>query len=310
MLVKGWHVPQDLTCPIDVVVLSDDFHVIVFPDGHPRFEAFEAMIRLTDRSPPIVRVIATFHDQSQIDFTNDPGTRHASATAGRRIFLTDIHAQIYRNDRRIAAQVSFTDEASEKIGLSFVGAGLPDAARSGLSDPGRHSMESSLPIMWRERSTVGTSGSHVDIGGVKFAALPLQHSGPHLTLRRAFMSEGHRMAIVRAGIRSIERGGPYDPNALRLVERLTIPSADGGIEFVIDFDDGLFSCRIGASGRLVSGKAWTEIHQDAVKLALEPDSPSWTMARPVLVTLSDAGGASGYTIVTEIGGRPHRLPGP
>ena len=48
-----------------------DLHVMLYFVGHPEYEAVEAMINLQNSEKPLVRVIITRHDQTQIDYVND-----------------------------------------------------------------------------------------------------------------------------------------------------------------------------------------------------------------------------------------------
>ncbi|NIK46674.1 hypothetical protein [Variibacter gotjawalensis] len=281
-----------------MTVFRDDIHVMVYMDGHPEFEAVEAMIRFVNDESPIVRAIVTLHDQSQIDHTNDTSVRDATSVGGRRVVTTDVSASVVRQAARIHARVSFAAYSGEVIDLRFVGAGLPHADHSGLSDPGGHSSRLSLPIMWREKSTVGIDGSCVHVGDKAYDATVLRQVTADYAIRRAYLTEGHRMAVIRAGNRKIARRKSSEISP-RLLDRLVFTSPDAALQFSIVFIGGAFRCDLGEVEGIVTGEAWTEKGDACWTLVLQPQSPAWAVERRVVVRIEEAEGS--YDIATTIG---------
>ncbi|MGL4286835.1 MAG: hypothetical protein ACRCVA_10855 [Phreatobacter sp.] len=300
MRLKGWFIPADLPDPLDVAAFRDDVHVIATLDGHPRFEAVEAMIRQSGSGSAIVRAIVTLHDQSQIDHTNDANIHAATAAGGRRVVMTDVATSVTCDGGQVRAQLSFEAYTGERIALRFVGLGLASPERGGLTDPGGHAMGSCLPIMWRDRSTIGTEGTQVQVGTELYDVPLVQRIGPGRSLRKAFFAEGHRMAVIRAGRRRIAGSSEAgDPVAQRKVERLVFPSVDGQADLSMEFVEGAFRCHLGQARDLVTGEAWTEAVDATITVGLTPIAPAWAIARPVVAVISRDG--SGYEVTTTIG---------
>lgn len=301
MQSKGWLVPSNLRHPLDVAVLRDDTHFIATLDGHPQIEAVEAMIRSTGAGRVIVRAIVTMHDQSQIDYTNDAAIHAATTAVARQSILSDIDLSLERDHERVKARVAFQTYAGERIELVFVAIGLPSKERGGLTDPGQHSRGSSLPIMWRTRSTVGTDGTHVLVGARRYEAVIVHQIGPGRSIRKAYYTEGHVMAVIRAGRRRVAVTGKSSGfDDLQRITSLAFSSSDGTSEFLIEFEDGGFQCHLDAGRAVVVGEAWTEVIDDALRLHLVPTAPLWAGARAVVAEVSRHEGA--YEVETTVGG--------
>ena len=82
--------PPGVVQPFDLHRLHDDLHVMAFFDGHPAYEAVEAMIRRSADGPAAIRAILTRHDQTQIDHVNDDGLCAAARFAPRPTFRREI----------------------------------------------------------------------------------------------------------------------------------------------------------------------------------------------------------------------------
>ena len=66
----GVLLPPSVLQPFPLHFRRDDLHVMAFFQGHPAYEAVEAMIQLRADDRPAIRAILTRHDQSQIDHIN------------------------------------------------------------------------------------------------------------------------------------------------------------------------------------------------------------------------------------------------
>jgi hypothetical protein len=172
---------------------------MAFFEGHPEYEAVEAMIRRSVTGPALVRAILTRHDQTQVDHVNDE-TVWLAAQAGQRLTcLRDISVSesIFQGLQRI--RVEFSSHAGDAVTLDVVCASPPDRARGGLSDPGNHAATSSLPMMWRGSSALAGETTRVIISGVDFPVPVKFRAGPHFVAHQGYFTESHHMAVLRAG---------------------------------------------------------------------------------------------------------------
>ncbi len=310
----GLLLPPGVVQPFDLKFIADDLHVIAFFDGHPLYEAVEAMVRRSHVGPATVRAILTRHDQRQIDHINDPELLVAASETGREACLRSVSLLEERAGHGRRARVEFESHLGEAVVLDVVSLGPPDPARGGLSDPGRHAIVSSLPVMLRGASTMAGPASRVKINGVEFPIPVKFRAGPQVVAHHGFFTESHRMGLLRAGevksdLIALPQGfeigeidvtrldgatertrGQREGKRLRLQE-VRVGAARGPAgKFVLHFGEASdFSIRIDGSQTLVSGRVECRETGDISEIHLEPLQPDWAAARPVRLRLERCG---------------------
>lgn len=312
----GLLLPPDVVQPFGLRLLRDDLHVMAFFDGHPSYEAAEAMIRRRPEGGAVIRAILTRHDQSQVDHVNDEEQLEAARSARRETCLRSIALHEERTAAGPRARVTFESHSGEPVLLDVVAAGEPDARWGGLSDPGRHSGDSVLPLLWRGKSTLAGPASRVSIGGAPFR------------VTRGYYSERHSLGVLRAGVAELRLLATPEPIALggewryersgesiayRVTDvasdgRLAIERRGGPAELVVARPEGgclrvseiavgpglelsfgagaRFGMRIEAADDAVTGTYESRGRGDTTVLRLSPLQPAWARARAVEVQCS------------------------
>ncbi len=82
--------------------------------------------------------------------------------------------------------------------LDITTAGEPDEQRGGVSDPGSHSPNSSLPLMRRRASTLAAPQTLVLVSGRRFE-VPVKISAGAFVAHEGFFTEEHLFGAIRAG---------------------------------------------------------------------------------------------------------------
>jgi hypothetical protein len=195
--------PNWIVQPFNLRFEPDDLHVIAYVSDHPEYEAVEAMIRLRTGRAPLVRAILTRHDQSQIDHSNDEESSSNSFEERERCFR-DIACVTEESASSRRVVVRFESFRAELVELDITSLGLPAAERGGLSDPGNHSLGSSLPIMYRGRSALAAPGSRVTIDGRSLQIPARIEAAGRVIALAGFVTEVHHMAALRAGVVRLE----------------------------------------------------------------------------------------------------------
>ena len=190
--------PPDMLQPFPLRFRRDDLHVMAFFQGHPVYEAVEAMIRLRADGRPVIRAIITRHDQSQIDHINDAALLASFEGTQRACCRRDIDLQLVPLGAARRARLEFRSLQDERVVLDLITCGQPDARRGGLIDPGRHSPHSSLPLMWRGASTLADPRTRVTIDDVDYA-VPVKIRTGSFTAHEGYYSEHFSMGAIRAG---------------------------------------------------------------------------------------------------------------
>ena len=93
---------------------------------------------------------------------------------------------------------NFDSHAGEPVVLDITTVGEPDPKRGGISDPGSHSPNSSLPLMRRRASTLAGPQTAVFVGGKRFEVPVKIRSGPFVA-HEGYFTEGHTFGAIRAG---------------------------------------------------------------------------------------------------------------
>jgi hypothetical protein len=196
--IGGVPLPPGVIQPFFLRLHRDDLHVMAFFDGHPLYEAVEAMIETRADGSHGIRAILTRHDQSQIDHVNDDGLHARMRGAQREIHRRDIGLELHAHGPNRGARLQFTSGAGEQI-LLEVSTQRPPAPRgAGLSDPGGHSATSSLPLMWRAASALAGPDTRVTVDDLLYRIRPRLRSGAVVGCE-GYYTEGHSMGVIRAG---------------------------------------------------------------------------------------------------------------
>jgi hypothetical protein len=201
----GLRLPIGLIQPFGLGYIEDDIHAIAYFEGHSNYEAIEAMIKFSAVGKPLIRVILTRHDQSQIDYISDSKTVEAIRLGGlqRETKHAPMQIEADLDEVRPWIRIDFASAHSEIIQFKLHAASIPDAKRGGLTDPGSHSVGTSLPIMVRGRSTMAGPGTLVLIDQ-KTYPIPVQIANPpHFVGLKGFFTEQHHMGLVRAGTKRL-----------------------------------------------------------------------------------------------------------
>jgi len=245
--------PPGVLQPFALRFRRDDLHVMAFFEGHPSYEAVEAMIRYEAGGRYCIRAILTRHDQSQIDHINDDGLFAAFQGTARERYRREVDLHLEPSGAGRRARLEFVSMQGEHIVLDLVTVGQPDVKRAGLTDPGGHSAHSSLPLMWRGASTLADPRTCVTIDGVAYR-VPVKLRTATFVAHEGYYTEGHSMGVIRAGtvdlqlLRAPDRINvgaewTYREGERETVYRVTALGADGLLR-IAKLDD---------SGEIVAG---------------------------------------------------------
>ncbi len=194
----GLDLPADVLQPFLLRFRREDLHIMAFFGGHPDYEAVEAMIRYRADGTPAIRTILTRHDQRQIDHVNDDELFAEAGGVARQTCRRDIALAVDAPRGRRHARLEFLSHANEPIVLDITTVGEPDTRRGGVSDPGSHSPDSSLPLMRRDASTLAGPQTAVLVGGKRFD-VPVKISAGPFVAHEGYFTEGHTFGAIRAG---------------------------------------------------------------------------------------------------------------
>jgi hypothetical protein len=195
---RGLWLPPDVIQPFPLRFRRDDLHVMAFFEGHRAYESVEAMIKYGQDGSPSVRAILTRHDQEQIDHVNDEALVADGRGVDRQICYRAISVNADRLTGRRRARVEFVSFAGERIVLDITTVSEPDPKRGGISNPGGHSPNSSLPLMLRGASTLAGPQSEVRIDGKRLEIPRKLGTGP-VVAHEGYYTERHLFAAIRAG---------------------------------------------------------------------------------------------------------------
>ena len=194
----GIVLPSGLLQPFLLRFRREDLHIMAFFSGHPDYEAVEAMISYRGDGTPSIRAILTRHDQRQIDHVNDDALSAEGHGVARQTCRRDIALAVDAPPGKRHARLEFDSHAGEPVVLDITTTGEPDPRLGGISDPGSHSPNSSLPLMRRRASTLAGPQTAVFVGGKRFEVLVKIGSGPFVA-HEGYFTEGHTFGAIRAG---------------------------------------------------------------------------------------------------------------
>jgi hypothetical protein len=194
----GLVLPPGLLQPFLLRFRREDMHIMAFFSGHPDYEAVEAMISYRTDGTPSIRAILTRHDQRQIDHVNDDALSAEGHGVVRQTCRRDIALAVDAPPGRRHARLEFHSHAGEPVVLDITTVGEPDPMRGGISDPGSHSPNTSLPLMRRRASTLAGPQTAVFVGGKRFE-VPVKISSGLFVAHEGYFTEGHMFGAIRAG---------------------------------------------------------------------------------------------------------------
>src|SRR6478735_3899386 len=240
----GIVLPPDLLQPFLLGFRREDLHIMAFFRGHPNYEAVEAMIRYRADGAPSIRAILTRHDQRQIDHVNDDDLSAQAHGVDRQTCRRDIALAVEALPGRRHARLAFNSHASEPVVLDITTTGEPDPRRGGISDPGSHSLNTSLPLMRRRASALAGPQTAVFVGGKRFEVPVKISSGPFVA-HEGYFTEGHTFGAIRAGTISYRlKTRPelmatgeqwiFESDERRMVYRIASRDTDGRLSIASD----------------------------------------------------------------------------
>jgi hypothetical protein len=333
---RGVLLPPGVIQPFFLRFTREDWHVMAFLEGHPAYEAVEAMVRERPEGGWAIRAIITRRDQSQMDHLNEAEPTAAMRGALREVFARNIDFTLDLTTRQPRARLAFVSGEDEPVVLSLTALGPPDAANAGLSDPGGHSAVRSLPLMWRGASTLAADDTWVEIAGRRYEA-PVRVLGPGRTAREGYLTRGHHMGVIRAGeVRlkplraptALAPGGEwaFESDGREIVYRIIGEAPDGllTIERQGSLREVITARPVGERLELLAVAAPDAdglalsidgdrfelsidrqplvtgyVRADADVIVLQPETPDWATRRPVRVEIARADGAIAF--VTAVG---------
>lgn len=160
--------------PFNLFFQRNDFHVIVYFEGHPEYEAVEAMIKEREEKEPFIWAIITRHNQTQIDHINDEKAVEKIAEerrlleSQRQVFYTPIQFSRTEVNGKLRILLEFVSFKGENIVFDLYTVARPNSKYGGLTDPEGHAKTTSLPVMWRERSTLASPKSRITFDGKEY----------------------------------------------------------------------------------------------------------------------------------------------
>jgi hypothetical protein len=336
----GVRLPAGFVQPVFLTYAPDDLHIMAVMDGHPDYEAVEAMIRKRMDGGYAIRAIVTRHDQSQVDHINDDEVAREMAGADRAMVRRAITLTLSSVGARPRAVLAFESFAGEAVQLDITAAGPPVAAGAGLTDPGDHSRDVSLPLMWRGASALAGPQTHVTVDGRRYGT-PFRFARGPFVAHEGYFTERHLMGAVRAGVveqtliaapalaaagadwiferdgrRVVWRAADAGDGRLRIdSDGESVIARPAGASLILervrlggddglslDFGDATFAFAMAGQNDLVTGR----LGASPGSISLEPTDPAWAVARAVHVTCRRDGNRLTATTTIGLGSEPAR----
>ena len=221
-----------LVNPFNLLYEKSDIHVMLYFTGHPEYESIEAMI--CDKNTNDIRVIITRHDQTQIDYMNNKEKvdRLQRSGTNREVYYAQIDYRKNIRNSRPEVGLLFRTIDNEQVDFKLFCAGKPSKKHAGLTNPEGHSATTSLPVMYRDLSTLASTESSVVIDGVKYAIPVLIQVPIFFTGLKGYYSENFKMGIIRAGEQDSEI--IQYPNNYTVGEKWVYKTSNGLCEYTIN----------------------------------------------------------------------------
>ncbi|WP_304225290.1 hypothetical protein [Gracilinema caldarium] len=193
---EGISLRNTLIDPFFVHFEKYDYHIISYFTNHEKYECIEAMIKDTDN----VRIILTFKDKTQIDYLNneDVFLSMKEESKNRHLVFTPIECKLNTKKAKPEITINFTTNDKELISWFFQCVGNPSEKYGGLINPEGHSEHTSFPIMYREKSTLGSKNVKLTIDN-KEMNIPVEiNKAPFFVALKSYYSESFLIGIIRA----------------------------------------------------------------------------------------------------------------
>ena len=181
--------------PFFVYFEKYDYHIISYFTNHEKYECVEAMIKDADN----VRIILTYKDKTQIDYLNneDVFLSMKEESNNRKIVFTPIECKLNIKKAKPEISINFTTNDKELLSWFFQCAGKPSEKYGGLINPEGHSEHTSFPIMYREKSTLGSKSVKLTIDN-QVMNIPVEiDKAPFFVGLKSYYSESFSMGIIR-----------------------------------------------------------------------------------------------------------------
>lgn len=190
--------------PFSIHYVHYQFHIMLFLEDHPEYEAVEAFI--TETPSLSIRAIITAHDQTQVDYYNTEKSRDELKSLGldRAMHYAEISYKRTGKNGGTKVSMQFDTVEGKKIDFFMDLAAEPMTKYGGLVDPEGHSPTTSLPVMYRESSALAGSKSFVSFDGKKYSIPVLVDASPFFKGYKGYFSNEMRIAVLRAGKSTIE----------------------------------------------------------------------------------------------------------
>lgn len=204
--------------PFDILFDSNSFHVMLFFKNHKEYESIEFMIKENIDKKNLIRGIITRHDGSQIDYFND---EEIVKEINKNNYLRETYysSMYYKRDivdSKTYINIKFKTIKNENIDFIFHAASELSSKYGGIIDPGEHSKNSSLPIMYREKSTLAGPKSKISIDGKSYE-IPVKVNIPvFFKGLEGYYSESFDMLIFKPSKRIL--------NSIKIPEKLQFES--------------------------------------------------------------------------------------
>ncbi|EPX63585.1 hypothetical protein D187_005993 [Cystobacter fuscus DSM 2262] len=189
--------PESIVQPFIITFDRHEVQVIALLANHPVYDAIEVMVTRRTGRPPLLRAIITQLDGVQIDFINDEemARERAAVLTNRRTLYRPMQYEEGERNGLPTMRLRFTSHEGERILLSFEAFSPPTPEQGGFINPGNHSEDSSLPMMWANTSAFAHPSSQVTVDGISYQLRPAPQPGALLFI----YSEDFLIGVIREG---------------------------------------------------------------------------------------------------------------
>jgi len=190
---------ESVVQPFLITFERHEVQVIAGLANHPEYEAIEVTVTRRTGRPPLLRAIITQLDGVQIDFLNDAevARERAAVLTNRRTLYRPMQYEEGERNGLPTMRLRFTSHQGERIVLSFEAASLPTAELGGFINPGAHSGDASLPVMWANTGAFASPSSQVTIDGIAYQIRPAPVPVPGALF--FIYSEDFLIGVIREG---------------------------------------------------------------------------------------------------------------
>lgn len=193
--------------PFSALFEDHDLHVMLYFEGHKKYEAAEAMIRMSNgNEPPLIRAILTRHDQTQIDYINNKELveQLQKRGASRETYYADIQYDWDLQKSKPEVFLRFRTVDDELVEFKLYAAAKPAKKYGGLTDPEGHAKDSALPVMHRGKSTLAAKKSSISIDGISYKIPYMVRIPIFFTGMKGYYTEEFLIGVLLAGEKRLE----------------------------------------------------------------------------------------------------------